>query len=194
MADLVSAGRRAARRPHEGRLGKDARHQAREAALQMLYQWEVGRHRRSPARPRRSSGCSGPARRPPPDDLRQFATALAQETVDQLQTIDPLIAETTERWRPERMAVLDRLILRMAVTELLRRDATPAAVVINEALEIARTFQHRRCGEVHQRHAGWRAEEAGGMNGSLRRRHPSAFLCPAVEQLAQFYVIPRRTD
>jgi N utilization substance protein B len=51
-----------------------------------------------------------------------------------------LIAETTERWRPERMAVLDRLILRMAVCELLRDPAAPAPVVINEALELARTF------------------------------------------------------
>ena len=54
--------------------------------------------------------------------------------------IDPLIADTAERWRPERMAVLDRLILRMAVCELLRDAATPPAVVINEALELARTF------------------------------------------------------
>ena len=72
--------------------------------------------------------------------LRQFATDLAQETVSRLDAIDPLIAETTERWRPERMAVLDRLILRMAVCELLRNSGTPAPVIINEALELARTF------------------------------------------------------
>ena len=54
--------------------------------------------------------------------------------------IDPLIAETAERWRPERMAVLDRLILRMAVGEMLRDRGTPPAVIINEALELARTF------------------------------------------------------
>jgi N utilization substance protein B len=56
-----------------------------------------------------------------------------------LPNIDALIAETTERWRPERMPVLDRLILRMAICEL-SREATPPAVVINEALELARTF------------------------------------------------------
>jgi transcription antitermination protein NusB len=60
--------------------------------------------------------------------------------VARLETIDPLIAETAERWRPERMAILDRLILRMAVCELIRDADTPAAVVINEALELARTF------------------------------------------------------
>src|SRR6185503_13615789 len=62
------------------------------------------------------------------------------DTVERMNEIDPLIAATTERWRPERMAVLDRLILRMAVCELLRDPSTPAPVVINEALELARTF------------------------------------------------------
>ena len=77
---------------------------------------------------------------PPPEDVRTFASALARDTVARLTAIDPLIAETAERWRPERMPVLDRLILRMAVCELQRDRGTPAAVVINEALELARTF------------------------------------------------------
>jgi len=51
-----------------------------------------------------------------------------------------LIADTAERWRPERMPILDRLILRMAICELIRDAGTPPAVVINEALELARTF------------------------------------------------------
>jgi N utilization substance protein B len=72
--------------------------------------------------------------------LRAFASALARDTVDRLPAIDPLIADTAQRWRPERMAVLDRLILRMAICELMRDRATPPAVVINEALELARTF------------------------------------------------------
>jgi N utilization substance protein B len=82
----------------------------------------------------------------PGDGLRpnvleaEDAGALAHDTVERLDAIDPLIAETAQRWRPERMAVLDRLILRMAVCELLRDRGTPPAVVINEALELARTF------------------------------------------------------
>jgi N utilization substance protein B len=72
--------------------------------------------------------------------LRGFATTLAHDTVARLDTIDPLIAQTAERWRPERMAVLDRLILRMAVCEFIRDRETPPPVVINEALELARTF------------------------------------------------------
>ena len=118
---------------------KDRRHRAREAALQILYQWDIAR---------------GDVERaadtffelqwhdtdPPSEALRGFATSLARDTVARLDTIDPLIAETAERWRPERMAVLDRLILRMAVCELIRDRETPPPVVINEALELARTF------------------------------------------------------
>ena len=81
-----------------------------------------------------------PDAHPPPVALREFASALATDTVTELDAIDPLIAETAERWRPERMAILDRLILRMAVCELRRDRETPPAIVINEALELARTF------------------------------------------------------
>ena len=89
---------------------------------------------------RRSLTLQWPNADPPPDALRAFATALAHDTVERLAEIDALIAETAERWRPERMAVLDRLTLRLAICELLRDRETPPAVVINEALELARTF------------------------------------------------------
>jgi N utilization substance protein B len=65
---------------------------------------------------------------------------LAHDTVRRLAAADALIADTAEHWRPERMAILDRLILRMAACELLQNSGTPPAVVINEALELARTF------------------------------------------------------
>jgi len=121
------------------RTRKDPRHRAREAALQILYQWDIG------GRPADQAAETfftrqWPDADEPPEELRAFATRLAIDTVDRMAEIDPLIAETTERWRPERMAVLDRLILRMAVCELLRDRDTPRAVVINEALELARTF------------------------------------------------------
>jgi transcription antitermination protein NusB len=118
---------------------KDPRHRAREAALQILYQWEIGRHDVDRAAETFFTQ-QWPDVQPPGDDLRDFAASLARETVERLETIDPLIAETTERWRPERMAVLDRLVLRMAICEMLRDRDTPPAVVINEALELARTF------------------------------------------------------
>ena len=117
---------------------KDFRHRARETALQILYAWEIGHADIEEAVSFyfAHQWVGGE----PPEEVREFATGLARETVSRLAAIDPLIAETTERWRPERMAVLDRLILRMAVCELLRKAGTPAPVVINEALELARTF------------------------------------------------------
>ena len=118
---------------------KDPRHRAREAALQILYQWEIGRGDVvRAAETYFTYQWAGPAA--PSDEARTFATTLARETVDRLEEIDQLIADTSERWRPERMAVLDRLILRMAICELLRGDKTPPPVIINEALELARTF------------------------------------------------------
>jgi len=120
---------------------KDPRHRAREAALQILYQWEITQ--RDIVRTAETFfGHQWPDGEPP-EELRHFATTLAQETVGRLDRIDPLIAETTERWRPERMAMLDRLILRMAVAEMIGNGPDgdpPPAVVINEALELARTF------------------------------------------------------
>lgn len=118
---------------------KDLRHRARESALQILYQWEIG-GRDVERSAETFFSLQWPDATPPAAELKVFASELARDTVARLDTVDPLIADTTERWRPERMAVLDRLILRMAVCELMRDPGTPAAVVINEALELARTF------------------------------------------------------
>jgi N utilization substance protein B len=120
---------------------KDPRHRAREAALQILYQWEIGRHDVARATDTFFAH-QWPNADPPSDEFRAFAAALARDTVGRLEAIDPLIAGTSEKWRLERMAVVDRLILRMAICELLRDTSTPPAVVINEALELARTFSH----------------------------------------------------
>jgi N utilization substance protein B len=121
------------------RARKDPRHRAREAALQILYQWELGKRDID-----KSSDTffdlQWPNSDPPADDLRAFATTLASDTTERLAEIDQLIAATAERWRPERMAILDRLILRMAICEMVRDASTPRVVVINEALELARTF------------------------------------------------------
>ncbi len=126
---------------------KDSRRRARESALQILYQWDIGRSEVARASETYFE-LQWPDDTPPPADLRAFASALAADTVERLASIDALIAETSERWRPERMAVIDRLILRMAICEMLRGQAgssgdgpnAPAAVIINEALELGRTF------------------------------------------------------
>ena len=118
---------------------KDRRRRAREAALQILYQWDVGRGDVGRA-VETFFGHQWPDAQPAPDEVRTFASGLACDTVARLDAIDAVVAETAQNWRPERMAVLDRLILRMAVCELMRDLDTPPAVVINEALELARTF------------------------------------------------------
>jgi N utilization substance protein B len=114
----------------------DSRHRAREAALQLLYAWEIGRLELAPAA-EAFWECQAPkltARH------RAFANALASGVVDHLAELDRLIAETAAHWRFERLTVVDRLILRLGVYELLHRPDTPPGVVINEALELARTF------------------------------------------------------
>jgi N utilization substance protein B len=107
--------------------------------LQILYQWEIGKGDLEQAIST-FFDLQWPDADSPPELLRTSASDLARATVARLPEIDPLIADTTERWRPERMAVLDRLILRIATCELLRDVGTPPAVVINEALELARAF------------------------------------------------------
>jgi N utilization substance protein B len=118
---------------------KDRRRRGREAALQILYQWDVGRGDVDRA-VETFFGHQWPDSQPAPEEVQAFASALARDTVARLPAIDALVADTAQHWRPERMAVLDRLILRLAVCELMRDVDTPPAVVINEALELARTF------------------------------------------------------
>lgn len=121
-------------------MNPEERHRARQAALQILYQWEVGKSSVDRAIDTVFELQWPPDEAAPSEALRAFAAALARATVDGLAVLDTLIADTSERWRPERMAIIDRLILRMAACELQRDGATPAAVVINEALELARSF------------------------------------------------------
>jgi N utilization substance protein B len=115
-----------------------ARRRAREAALQMLYQCEVGRV--TPEEAIAAQAAIEPAVRPASPEGERFASRLVTGTVGRLAEIDPLIAACAEHWRPERMAVIDRLILRMAVYQLLHEPDVPAAVAIDEAIELARRF------------------------------------------------------
>jgi len=70
---------------------------------------------------------------------REFAELLLSRYRDQSERIDDLISEHLENWNLHRIAFVDRNILRMAVSELLSHQ-TPPAVVIDEALEVARKF------------------------------------------------------
>jgi transcription antitermination protein NusB len=74
------------------------------------------------------------------EDERAYANALVTGTIERVSEADELIGTHARNWRLERMAAIDRLVLRLAIYELLARPETPPAVVINEALELARTF------------------------------------------------------
>ena len=128
------AEKRSAPRP-----ARESRHRAREAALQMLYTWEVGRLSLPEVRQTFWSHDDETEERLGAE-LREVAEALADGVAGAVGDLDPLIAEATEHWRIERMNVLDRLILRLAVYEFLYRPDTHAKVIINEALELARSF------------------------------------------------------
>ena len=114
------------------------RHRAREAAVQMLYQWEVGQSEIEEVL-RTFWSANLPGAEGATDATKAFAEELVRVTVGNLARIDSLIAETAEHWRLSRMAALDRLILRLAIGEFLHGE-TPRNVVINEALELAKTF------------------------------------------------------
>jgi N utilization substance protein B len=114
------------------------RTKAREAALQMLYQWEIGKTSAHDA-----VVTYWPSRDPDDEvsaELREFANSLVRGTIARVGEIDALLATHAQNWRVERMAVLDRLILRLATYEFLAEPATPARVVLNEAIELARAY------------------------------------------------------
>ena len=111
-----------------------SRTKSRELALQMLFQWEVGDHPPSYVLKTFMSG------RKLAPDVDSFARSLFEGTVREVSTLDSTIAGHASNWRMERMAAIDRNILRMALYEMLHNPETPGTVVINEALELARRF------------------------------------------------------
>lgn len=115
-----------------------ARHRAREAALQMLYQWEIGRT--SPADTILTYWPAQDEDRELTEAHREFANGLVRGTTARVAEIDRLLGSRAQNWRVERMAVLDRGIMRLATYELLAEPQTPARVIINEALELAREY------------------------------------------------------
>ena len=111
------------------------RRKAREVALQFLYQ--LDQHEvDDPA----SQAAEFWARHPVDAGTQGFADALVRGTKHEQPKIDQLLAQYAEHWDVERMAVVDRNILRMAVYELLWQPDVPPKAVINEAIEIAKKF------------------------------------------------------
>lgn len=76
------------------------------------------------------------------EEIREFASELALGVMEHRPEIDLLIEGRADNWRIERMAIVDRTILRLAIYEFLYHPETPKTVVINEALDIARRFSN----------------------------------------------------
>jgi N utilization substance protein B len=111
------------------------RRKSRELALQMLFQADMGKQNPDEVRQTfwRERGDVGA-------DVQSFAEDLFRVATGRAAEIDGMIEGHAEHWRMERMAAVDRNLMRAAVAELLAFPTTPRAVIINEALEIARKF------------------------------------------------------
>ena len=111
------------------------RRRGRELALQMLFQWDLSKDSLTNVR-----GTFWTLNKDVEEEVRSFADHLCSGTAEQIEKIDLLLARHAEHWRVSRMAAVDRNILRLATFELLFEAQTPRAVIINEALEVARKF------------------------------------------------------
>lgn len=115
------------------------RHDARAAALQALYECEIGG-----LTPQQALGVLHHAGPPevddPGEDEHGFVVSLVRGAMDDRDALDERIGDAAKNWRVERMAVLDRLVMRLAVQELLSHRESPPRVVISEAIELAREY------------------------------------------------------
>ncbi len=115
-----------------------SRRRSREHALQILYQWDM---RKQPVDECINAfyGTLYSEESPLEPEHDAFLEQLVHGTAERVVEIDALISGHAEHWRLERMPAVDRNILRLAIYEMRHTD-TPAAVVIDEALELARRF------------------------------------------------------
>jgi N utilization substance protein B len=109
------------------------RHKSREYALQMLFQWEMGKQ--DPSGVETGFWSNVRAQK----STREFANQLFENAAARVAEVDPIISKHAQNWRIERMPAIDRAILRLAMAEL-RTTGTPFKVVLNEAVELAKKF------------------------------------------------------
>jgi N utilization substance protein B len=110
------------------------RRRARELALQLLYQYEL-----TDAAPEEMQAGLEEWRNSS-EGVRDFADTLLRGTLEKLTEIDDELGAQTTHWRLERLAAVDRNIIRLAMYELMYLSDTPHAVVIDEAIEIAKKY------------------------------------------------------
>jgi transcription antitermination protein NusB len=109
------------------------RRKSREFALQMLFEWDITQE--NPAQVERLFWKTARGA----DTTRKFANQLFEGALSQAPSADELVRKLSENWRLERLSVVDRSILRLAIYEL-RSGTAPPRVVIDEALELAKVF------------------------------------------------------
>ena len=135
-----------------GRAPAGKRRQAREMALQMLYQREVGRLeppqlvREFDVHAFRAETADAGATLRASKLALDYARTLLEGSLVNQESIDALIDEQAENWRLERMPLVDRNVLRLAVYELRHQPDVPAVVVIDEAIELAKKFGSEQSG------------------------------------------------
>ena len=123
------------------------RRRAREMAIQMLYQQELGGSLLDEVfssfelggYPQKHEAPS-PARRARAEESFAHARRLVEGTLGHREAIDELIRRHAENWRLERMPAIDRNILRLAVYEMLHEESVPKVVVVDEAIELAKKY------------------------------------------------------
>jgi N utilization substance protein B len=111
------------------------RRKSRELTMQMLFQGDLGKQ--TPDEVRKLFWASVTD---VDEETRGFAEDLYRIAISRSEEIDALIELHSQNWRLERMPVVDRNLLRSGIAELLGYPKTPAAIVINESLEVARRY------------------------------------------------------
>ena len=109
------------------------RHKARQYALQMLFQWEIGQQ--DPRRIEEGFWRIAKAEK----STRAFANDLFEGVVKNASELDAVVTAHMDNWRLDRLALIDRAILRLGVHEL-RAGTAPRKVVVDEAVELAKAF------------------------------------------------------
>jgi N utilization substance protein B len=115
------------------------RTKSREFAMQMLFQWDMSQQEFTKLETRFWKSAKAA------DKTRAFANKLFEGAAKDVSTLDEIIAKHCENWRFERLAAIDRAILRLAIHEMRASD-TPAKVVLNEAVELAKKFSSEESG------------------------------------------------
>ena len=165
-------------RKGEARKGTGKRRRGREMALQMLYQKDMGQatlpqvlHHFDPVGMLEAYRDEGDL--PPEEtvsstrtlaDALEYAQRLVTGTLSHGDRIDELIRQQADNWRLERMSVVDRNVLRLAVFELLFEPDVPQLVILDEAIELAKRYGTEQSGRFVN----------GVLDGLLKSRHVPA--------------------